>query len=45
MEAGGLAPQKLIQSTISLEMHLTSQVYCIFPSFPIFEGFCLFVDL
>ena len=33
MEAGGLTPKNLIQSTISLEMPVPSKGHCVFPSF------------
>jgi hypothetical protein len=45
MEAGGLAPWNLIQPTISLEMPVPSQGHCGFPSFPVVDWFCLFVDI
>ena len=45
MEAGGLGPYNLIQPTISLEMPVPSQVHCSFPSFPVVDLFCLFIDL
>ena len=45
MEAGGLAPENLIQPTISLEMPVPIQRHCGFPSFPVVDWFCLFVDL
>jgi hypothetical protein len=45
IEAGGLAPYNLIQPTISLEMPLPSQGHCGFPSFPVVDWFCVFVDL
>jgi hypothetical protein len=35
MKSGGLAPQNLIQPTISLEMALPSQGHYGFPSFPV----------
>jgi hypothetical protein len=37
--------KNLIQPTISLEMPVPSQVHCGFPSFPVVDWFCLFVDL
>jgi hypothetical protein len=37
MEAGCLAPQNLIQSTISLEMPVSSQGQYGFPSFPVVD--------
>ena len=45
MEAGCLAPQNLIQSTISLEMPVSSQGQYGFPSFPVVDWLCLFIDL
>jgi hypothetical protein len=45
MEAECLAPKDLIQPTISLEMPVPSQGHCGFPSFPVVDWFCLFVDL
>ena len=35
----------MIQPIISLEMTLPSQGHCGFPSFPVIDWFCLFVDL
>jgi hypothetical protein len=37
MEVGDLAPQNLIQPTISLEMPVPSQGHCGFPSFPVVD--------
>jgi hypothetical protein len=37
MEAGGLAPQNLIEPTISLEMPVPSQGHYGFPSFPVVD--------
>ena len=45
MEARGVTPYNLIQPTISLEMPVPSQGHCGFPSFPVVNGFCLFLDL
>ena len=35
----------MLQPTISLEMPIPSQDHCGFPSFPVVDWFCLFVDL
>ena len=45
MKAGGLAPQYLVQPTISLEMPVPSQGHYGFPSLPVVDWFCLLIYL